>query len=123
MENQPDSGASDKVSEPSAQREPDCRNKKRSSSSETQWRGPRRWQPAHTVQRGSPERQSRTSHRTWGDGEVDEARPGHCLPSGGMCQKDQVPKANAKGERRPLGIPGNSQGTHGGTQTSHNLAR
>lgn len=68
-------------------------------------------------------RESLASHRTWSDGEVDEGGPGHHLLSGGMCQKDQVPKAKAKGERQPLGIPGNSQGTYRGTQTSHNLAR
>ena len=78
----------------------------RSSSPESRRRGPGRWQADHTVQRGpthSPgHRESWASHRTRCGLELDGAGPGHHLPSGGLCQReDQVlrPVPRGSGDR------------------------
>lgn len=92
--------------------------------------GPELRQPAHTVQR-SPE--PRRELELWQDlgrqdleWRADEwGRPGRCLPSGGVCQREnQVLKASAMGEWQPLEIPRKEwQGTHNRMRISQVSAR
>lgn len=100
----------------------------RSSSPESRRRDPGRWQADHTVQRGPTRppghRERWASHRTRYGVELEGAGPGHQLPSGGLCQReDQVLRPMPRGVATAVNPTKESQGCRWGNPEKPHLSQ